>query len=308
MKQWSILPIAVLLSIVASVATTQLSESKAAPSPDPAGPTTSLDARLLEQISLSLAGIEERQRKTEGSIEQLRMRASSGIGSGSRVEVGGIDEAVARWMAEHALAGSTESTEDHDGLLAGGVAEGSVEDLLDLLLNGELDGIATQELWQQLRDEGRLDEVIAEFERRAELNPLDPDLQKDLGNAYLQKIFEVGNGPLAGVFGTKADEAFDRALELDENHWEARLTKAIALSNWPAFTGKTGEAIRNFEILVEQQQNQPASPHFAQTYYFLGNMYQQTGNQAKALEIWQQGLGRYPDSEMLRQQLAGAGQ
>ena len=127
--------------------------------------------------------------------------------------------------------------------------------------------------------------------------------------AYLQKLFDIGGAsPEVGDLATQADLAFDRALELDPQNWDARFTKAVALSNWPAFLGRQPEAIAQFETLLAQQENSPPNPQYAQTYLFLGNMYVQTGERAKAIETWQSGLARYPDDAALLEQLQLAGQ
>ena len=53
----------------------------------------------------------------------------------------------------------------------------------------------------------------------------------------------------------KADQAFDAALAVDEKHWDARFTKATALSFWPPIFGKQAESVRQFEILIDQQES-----------------------------------------------------
>ena len=106
-------------------------------------------------------------------------------------------------------------------------------------------------------------------------------------------------------WSAKADKAFDKALEVDDEHWEARFNKAVSLSNWPAFLGKSGEAIRQFEILVAQQEGSGKTRGgFDQTYHFLGNMYQQIGETDKAAAIWARGRELYPDSRPILEQLA----
>ena len=182
------------------------------------------------------------------------------------------------------------------------VASASLTDLMDML-SGDFDGVEEEELWEEIRNTGRMDEVLAEYERLAKLQPDNPDVQAALGTAYIQKIFDVGSGPLAGKFGTLADEAYDRALEADPEHWVARFSKAVSLSNWPEFLGKAPEAIRQFEILIEQQEHQTTQPHFAQTYFILGNMQLKTGKREKALEVWRRGLALFPDDEELREQI-----
>ncbi len=165
------------------------------------------------------------------------------------------------------------------------------------------DGAFSTELFERLRKEGRMDEFVEWIERLAEESPDDPALQVARGVAYLQKLFELGPTPEAGMLAAQADRAFGRALELDPQNWDARFTKAVALSNWPAFLGKTGEAIGHFEILIDQLEKQTLSPDHAQAYLFLGNMYVQTGEKEKAIESWRKGLAFFPDNADLQRQL-----
>jgi len=119
-------------------------------------------------------------------------------------------------------------------------------------------------------------------------------------------VFKAGNGPEAGIWATKADKAFDAALAVDDHCWDARFSKAVSLSFWPPVFGKQGEAIKNFEVLTEQQASQPSDPKFAQTWLLLGNMYQQTGRMDQALATWQKGLALFPGNEALQAQIASA--
>ena len=120
---------------------------------------------------------------------------------------------------------------------------------------------------------------------------------------FLQKTQLSGNGPEAGLWAMKADQAFDDILALDEQHWDARFTKAVALSFWPPIFGKQSEAIRQFEVLREQQRHQTPSAGHGQTYLLLGNLYQQMGQTEKALQVWQEGAGIFPDMAELQAQI-----
>ncbi len=172
-----------------------------------------------------------------------------------------------------------------------------------LLTSGDLSGLEREEYWQEIREAGLLDQILPLYELAAERDPNNPDVQVDLGSAYLQKIFEVGEGPLAGKWATKADTVFDRALALDETHWDARFNKAAALSFWPPIFGKQSEAIHNFEVLIEQQgSSQPNAKH-AETYLFLGNLHMQNGDREAALSAWRDGASRYPENAGLLEQL-----
>ena len=62
-----------------------------------------------------------------------------------------------------------------------------------------------------------------------------------LGQAYFQKCGTVQGVREPGVPAMKADQVFDAALNLDPNKWEARLTKALAMSYGPTQMGANGE-------------------------------------------------------------------
>lgn len=162
------------------------------------------------------------------------------------------------------------------------------------------------QIWKDIRDQKLLDQLVALYEQAAKDDPQNPEAEVDLGNAYLQKIFEVGNGPLAGAWAQKADQAFDQALTIDPEHWEARFTKAVSLSFWPAFTGKQTEAVRNFETLIDQQEKHAPEAHFASTYVILGNLYEQQGKADKAQEIWKRGQTAFPDNAEIKKKIEGA--
>ena len=113
-------------------------------------------------------------------------------------------------------------------------------------------------------------------------------------------------GTLVGaLFAGKPGDAFgsrDSLRVLAAFYFVAGLGCALA-SNWPAFLGKSGEAIRHFEILVEQQSRSATRPEFSQTYLILGNMYLDTGKHEQALQVWRDGLALFPDDEELRRQI-----
>jgi len=181
-----------------------------------------------------------------------------------------IADAVADWLERNDLtavdlvATASVSAEEDD------LDEMKIETLVQFFLSegGTLDADL---MFEELRDSGRIDEFLAWMEGMAEKDPQDPQLQVALGVAYLQKLFDAGATPEAGQLATQADRAFDRALELDPQNWDARFTKAVALSNWPAFLGKQPEAISQFETLIAQQELAQPNPSHAQTYLYLGD-------------------------------------
>jgi tetratricopeptide (TPR) repeat protein len=155
--------------------------------------------------------------------------------------------------------------------------------------------------WRKAFESGRMDEVIAKFEALAKASPKDVKTQMDLANAYLAYLqFDQTKWQLS----MKADGVFDRVLDIDERHWEARFTKAMSYTFWPDFLGKKKDAIGHFETLVQQQEGMPPQPHEAQTYLYLGNLLE-TRDPAKAREIWAKGARRHPDNQELAKKARG---
>lgn len=268
-----------------------VSSAKSEVEPQTEAADPALNAELVA-LAQEVRTFSQRIGDLEGEISRLQTQVPS-----NRQEAGDLDEAIRRVLADM---GSVQPAETADSAEA--AVREPVEDLLAQLFELE-EGLEREEFWQRMRDEGRMDEVIAAFEARAEANPSNPDFQVDLGEAYLQKIQEVGNGPLAGVLATQADDAFNRALDVDPEHWNARFTKAIALSFWPKFTGKQGQAISELETLVAQQASANVEPHHVQSHLILGNLYQDSGQTEKAIAAWQAGLALFPQNEALIGQL-----
>lgn len=220
-----------------------------------------------------------------------------------------LDRAVARWIAEHdaaaalVAAGSDVATAED----AAAPAFADADEAFAALLRDGLDFDERSQLLRRIRAAGLSEAVLEALIEAAEERPHDAALQLVLGEAYLDKVFEVGNTPEAGMWAMKADAAFDQALAADPAHWDARFTKAVSLSNWPPFLGKQNEAIRQFETLVQQQGSSAANPSFADTYLILGNLYQQTGRPDEALRVWRLGAGLFPGRQDLRDQIAAIG-
>ena len=294
-------PLLTLLTLVAAVAVSAATSLLLRPAGRPVHAITEADADELahrcERLEASQAKLTRSVDELAGILAETRLANPREAVSeeGGLIDDSKIDQAVARWFASHA--GAAEVTAVDPGHVE------SAQELLERLLDPSFGGLAKEELWQRLREEKRLDEVVTAFEEYAAAHPEDPGAQVELGAAYLEKIQEVGAGPLAGVWATKADQAFDRALQLDPEHWEGRFSKAVALSFWPPVFGKQSEAIHHFEILVEQQARRGNQNGFAQTHLLLGNLYQQIGEADKAMAAWEHGLSIFPDDHALLAQI-----
>ena len=256
-------------------------------------------ARLAEAVD----ALRAQQSDVRAALDALALQVGTG-GGRTPVSAADVDAAVARWMDEREARLAADDAA-HPKAAEGAVAQGGLDadSAFEKLLDPELKGDAREALWKQIRDAGLLDEVIARMEAFAKARPNDAGAQVALGVAYLQKIFEVGNGPEAGVWATKADQSFDAALVINPQQWDARFAKAISLSFWPPMFGKQAEAIQNFETLITQQEGKPSKPEYAQTYLWLGNLYLQQGKSDQARETYNKGLSQFPGNEELEKQL-----
>lgn len=176
---------------------------------------------------------------------------------------------------------------------------------LDILLSPQAGYGQKQNAWKQLRDSGKLDQAIKELEQRMAANPQSAECPAALAQAYFQKCATLQDVREQGILGMQADKVLDVALNLDPSNWEARFTKAVALTYWPASMNKGGEAVQHFVTLIEQQEAQPAQPHFADSYALLGDQYQRSGHSDYARAVWERGAGLFPNHDGLRQRLAG---
>lgn len=287
-----------LLCIPASIAAAYFVSKNVAPAP--ARPT--VEAAAPDAKSPAVADMDRRLTALEKSIDALRMELTEKSAGAARAPVGEIDAAVERALAarvDHAAptARPAAASTPKSGAIDPRAAK-------EELLAGHVPWQRAQELWKALRDAGEIDAVIAEMEKKAENG--DADTKVELGNAYLQKVFAATDGPEKGTWAVKADQAFDSALALDDHNWQARFQKAISLSFWPPIFGKQAEAVKQFEVLLDQQKGLPANPGFAQTHLMLGNLYLQQGQTEKAMSIWKEGLALYPDSAELQQKISGS--
>jgi len=180
----------------------------------------------------------------------------------------------------------------------------ALEQAVDLLVSSQASYDQKRATWKQLRERGCLDQAIAELEQRRADNPASPDYAAVLGHAYLQKCGTISDVREQGILAMQADKLFDTALSLEPANWEARFTKAVALSYWPASMGKGDEVIQHFTTLIQQQDNQPQQPQFAEPYLWLGDQYQKAGRADDARSVWERGSGLFPSNQQFKNKLA----
>lgn len=178
-----------------------------------------------------------------------------------------------------------------------------VRQAVETLVSPQSTFVQRQAALERLRNSGKLDQAISDLEQRVADDPRSAEGPTALGRAYLEKCGTIQDIREQGILAMKADQAFDAALNVDASNWEARFTKAVAMSYWPTQMNLGTEVMQHFVTLIEQQEAQSPQPQFAQTYLWLGKEYAKYGHVQEAREIWQRGAALYPNDKELRSKL-----
>jgi tetratricopeptide (TPR) repeat protein len=141
--------------------------------------------------------------------------------------------------------------------------------------------------------------AAAEFDRSIEFfttlakeHPRAAATRLHLGYAHVDKI------PAAGaitqvILANTALNHFSAALELEES-WLVRYTRGNSYVYWPPIFGKTRLGIADLERAIELAEGLPKRSIHARAWVALGDGHWRLDDLARAREIWQQGLARYP--------------
>ncbi len=175
---------------------------------------------------------------------------------------------------------------------------------VDTLVSPQSSYDQKQATWKQLRDTGKLDQAIVELQERVAADPNSAQNSAALGQAYLKKCATTQDVREQGMLALQADKLFENALSLDPSNWDARFTKAVAMSYWPPTMNKGDEVVQQFQTLIQQQESQPPQSQFADSYVWLGDQYQKSGKVDSAQNVWQRGASLFPNNETLRAKLA----
>jgi tetratricopeptide (TPR) repeat protein len=294
---WLFLPLAVVLAVPARL----LSSPRQSETSTPA-------ANLAVGTQLAtLAKLHERSDQLASSIAQISEAQAPNPEPETTPEA--VAAAVKAWLAQQELPAEVLTQAPNlESPALGPMAQLALPDLMNQVLQLPAFHPDSERIYQELRDAGRMDELLEGLKAQVEDDPSNPELRVTLGIAYLEKLFGLkGASREAGMLAMGADRSFDRALELDPNNVKGRFSKAVALSNWPPFMGKTSLAIEQFELLIKQSEQGSVSEPFSQPYLFLGNMHLRSGEREKAISVWNRGLQHFPGDAQLLAQLEAEG-
>jgi tetratricopeptide (TPR) repeat protein len=161
-----------------------------------------------------------------------------------------------------------------------------------------------QGLWKKLSEAGLLDPALTELQQQVASDPRSAGAVTALGEGYYKKAGATDEVRERSMLAMKADQTLEAALNLDPVNWEARFTKAVGMSYWPAELNKGGEVIEQLQTLIQQQESEDQQPQFARTYLRLGEQYEKAGHGDDAAQIWQRGASLFPTDPDLRKKIS----
>jgi tetratricopeptide (TPR) repeat protein len=257
--------------------------------------TSPVDAASFADLQSTVAQLTKANTALQGKLEAMAKQPAPAVMlENDRTAVPAVsNEQVAAAVEAYLKRRGNGGNGEEATLAANGTAAFDLEkDFKDLIATNYWENSA---LWKKALAAGAMDDVIKKLEDMAKANPTDIPTQMKLANACLAYLqMDQSKWQLS----MKADQAFDKVLEIDNTNWNARFSKAVSYSFWPKITGKPKEAISQLEMLVTQQEKMPVEANQAQTYLILGNLLEDS-DPARAKQMWQKGARRHPDNQEL---------
>lgn len=278
----------ILLVLAAAVAVVAYVEIRL---PGPVPPMTGADDAEVRDLAARVEALEARADRPEVPVRAAGPDAPT-AGREDPVAGGGDPEPAAAGPGGPKTPATPEARAAIDKRIRG---------ILEQVRAGSLERDELNDLWETLPGSGLEDDAVAAFTAHVKAHPDDAEGHYGLGVALTTKFLGGATSQLEVMkLSGQADRAFSRALEIDDHHFEARYSKAISYTFYPAIAGKGPEAIRHFETLVQRHGSDGSNDMMKDVYFNLGNEYRKAGNLQKAKEAYRQGLGVFPDSKEIR--------
>ncbi len=152
--------------------------------------------------------------------------------------------------------------------------------------------------WEQ--DE--LDGLLKHARLAVHKNKRDADAQAVYAGLLSIKTFYTASYDQAYVLWTRAERTFGRALNLDPDHWEARLGKAV-LYLYAEDADLLRRAGRMLEQVLDLQATGSAEAKHAKTFLYLGEFFRLSGQESRAEAVWSQGAAKFPEDRELAEKV-----
>ncbi|MEM1180582.1 MAG: tetratricopeptide repeat protein [Acidobacteriota bacterium] len=153
---------------------------------------------------------------------------------------------------------------------------------------------------------GAYDQCIEFFEGLAKVYGGVATVRLNLGYAYVDKL------PIEGaitqvILANKALREFTAALAIEES-WLGFYTRGNSYMYWPPIFGRTELGLADLERALDMAEALPSRPYHGRAWAALGDGYWRLENRDKMLEVWKEGLVRYPDTPELKERLGREGE
>ena len=178
--------------------------------------------------------------------------------------------------------------------------------MIESLISPQTSYEQRQGLWKKLSEAGFLDQALTDLQHEVTADPRSAGAVTALGEGYYKKAGATDEVREKAMLAMKADQTLEAALNLDPVNWEARFTKAVGMSYWPAELNKGGEVIEQLRTLIQQQESEVQQPKFARTYLRLGEQFEKTGHANDAAQVWERGASLFPTDPDLRKKVSSA--
>jgi tetratricopeptide (TPR) repeat protein len=178
--------------------------------------------------------------------------------------------------------------------------------MIESLISPQTSYEQRQGIWKNLGEAGLLDQALTDLQHQVAADPHSAESVTALGEGYYKKAGATDQVREKAMLAMKADQTLEAALNLDPANWEARFTKAVGMSYWPAELNKGGEVIEQLRTLIQQQESEGQQPQFARTYLRLGEQYEKAGRADDATQIWERGVSLFPTDSDLRKKVSSA--
>jgi hypothetical protein len=176
-------------------------------------------------------------------------------------------------------------------------ARAELEELLGELAGAGWDfGTKGEELQRFLalaREEGVLDEALAELEARVAAAPGDVEARMALADHYIGKLMTV-SGPEQGVWGGKAEQQWQAVVEHDPEHWRAHTSLGIGYAYYPPVMGKAPLAIEHLERALAIRARGAPDEGEVESFVWLARVHLQNADREQARAVLERGLARFP--------------